>query len=438
MAVTRHHIIPYTPRRLLIAYHDRLQRWALIVAHRRFGKTVGCINDLIKRAITDGKENGRYCYVAPYFAQAKDVAWSYLKYYSECLWASDPNESELRVDLLNGARIRLYGADNADRMRGLGFDGMVIDEPAMMRSSVWGEVMRPTLSDRQGWATFIGTPAGHNHFYDLREIARHDSDWYYGEFKSSMTGLIAGEELAAAKRDMTPAQYEQEFECSFEAAIIGSYYAEEMRAADDEGRIGNVPHDLSLPVHTAWDLGIGDSTAIWFWQIAGKEIHVIDHYENAGFGLEHYAQVLADKPYRYGDDFVPQDAKARELGTGRTRVETLLGLRRRPRVVQSHTVEDGINAARVVLASTWFDELKCAKGLEALRQYRADYDDDKRTFRDKPLHDWTSHTADAFRYLAMAYRELKPPPEPKPKGKTLQTMTLNDVWTAQRRHEGRI
>jgi phage terminase large subunit len=431
-------VYPYRPRDLFKPYHARNKRWACIVAHRRFGKTVGCINDLIRRAVTDGKQDGRYGYLAPYYAQAKDVAWSYLKYYSKPAWAAEPNESELRVDLINGARIRLYGADNADRMRGLYFDGVVIDEPAMMRASVWGEVIRPTLSDRKGWATFIGTPAGHNHFHDIREIARKNPDWFYAEFKASNTGLLDAEELAAARADMTPEQFEQEFECSFEAAIMGAYFGKDVGQAEDEGRVCDVAYQPDIPVQTAWDLGIGDSTAIWFWQAIGDEIHVIDHYENSGFGLEHYAYVLGERYRGYGEDFVPHDAKARELGTGRTRVETLLSLRRRPRVVPSHTVEDGINAARVLFPKIWFDKTKCAKGLEALRQYRAEYDDDKRVFRNRPLHDWTSHSADAFRYMAMGYREIRPPkPEPA-KGKTMREMSLNDMWKAQRAPERRI
>lgn len=431
--------LPYTPRDLLLPYHRRSERWALIVAHRRFGKTVGCINDLIRRAAECGKKDGRYGYLAPYFSQAKDVAWSYLKFYSEPLWLAPPNESDLRVDLINGSRIRLYGADNADRMRGLYFDGVVIDEPAMMRGNVWGEVVRPTLSDRKGWATFIGTPAGHNHFYGLREIARKSGEWFYSEFKASASGLVDADELAAARLDMTPGQYAQEFECSFEAAITGAYYAEETRALLESGRLCDVPYDPALPVHTAWDLGIGDSTAIWFWQVSGQQIRVIDFYENSGFGLEHYADVLRDRGYRYGDDFVPQDAKARELGTGRTRVETLLGLKRRPRVVAPHTVEDGINAVRVVLGQCWFDKERCGDGFELLQMYRADYDEKHSVFRNRPLHDFTSHASDALRYMSMAYRELKPAaPPPKPCMKLQNELTMNDLWKTLQPRDGRI
>ena len=439
MATSRLIVLPYSPRHAFMPFHNRAQRFGVIVAHRRAGKTVACINELVKQAIKSGKQDGRYAYIAPYYAQAKDVAWTYLKRYSEPLWASEPNETELRVDLLGGARIRLYGADNADRLRGLYLDGCVLDEPALMRSGVWGEVIRPALSDRQGWAVFIGTPMGHNHFYDIWRDAQADpAEWFTMMLRASETGLLPPGELASSARQMTPEQYEQEFECSFEAAIRGAYYGHEMADADAKGRIGNVEYDHTLPVHTAWDLGIGDSTAIWFFQIAGNEPRLIDYYENAGFGLDHYARVLGDRGYVYGQDWVPQDAKVRELGTGRTRVETLISLKRKPRVVAAHKIMDGINAARVTIPLCWFDAAKCGPGIEALRQYRAEYDDDARTFKDAPLHDWTSHPADAFRYFAMAWRELKGlKPEP-PRGKTMREITLNEMWQLQKRPEGRI
>ena len=233
--------------------------------------------------------------------------------------------------------------------------------------------------------------------------------------RASETGLIPPGELEAARAIMTAEQYAQEWECSFDAAIIGAYYGREIAEAEEAKRIGHVPADPALKVHTAWDLGIGDSTAIWFFQVAANQIRVIDHYEASGHGLPHYAAVLAAKGYQYGHDYLPHDAKARDLGTGRTRIETFRELTGRvPRVLRAGKVMDGINAARVTMARCWFDESKCREGLEALRQYRADYDEKKRVFRDEPRHDWTSHTADAFRYMAMAWRELRPekPPEP--------------------------
>ena len=192
---------------------------------------------------------------------------------------------------------------------------------------------------------------------------------------------------------------------------------------------------MVLPVHTAWDLGIGDSTAIWFWQIVGHEIRVVDHYENHGYGLDHYAAVIKAKGYRQGTDFVPHDARVRELGTGRTRVGTMNLLGLRPKVAPDQKLMDGINAVRLTLPRVWFDSVKCATGLEALRQYRSDYDEKTRAFKDTPKHDWTSHSADAFRYLCVAWRELAKPAEQKPRHKDLRDMTLDELWASVPRKE---
>jgi phage terminase large subunit len=228
---------------------------------------------------------------------------------------------------------------------------------------------------------------------------------------------------------MTPEQIQQELECSFDAAITGAYFGKEIAQAERDGRIAAVDYDPAIKVYTAWDLGIGDSTAIWFWQIVGNEIHVIDHYEAHSQGLPHFAAVLASKEYQYAADWVPQDARARELGTGRTRVETLIQLRRSPRIVPAHHVEDGINAARMTLPRIWFDKDKCKDGIEALRQYRAEYDEKTKAFKDKPRHDWASHSADAFRYLCMAWRELAVSPEKKepPPLRGAENMTVDEL-----------
>lgn len=428
----RQAVIPYAPRRVFLPFHNRAERFAIGVAHRRCGKTVACINDMVKRAITSPKENYRAAYLAPYLKQAKDVAWEYLKRYSAPLWGKPPNESELYVQLLNGARLKIYGADNADALRGGYLDDATLDEYADMHPGVWGEIIRPMLADRQGTATFIGTPKGRNSFYEMFERAKGDPEWFPFYLPASETGILPQTELDAAAREMTPEQYAQEFECSFEAAIIGAYYGKDMAEAERQGRITDVPHEPELPVHTVWDLGIGDATAIWFWQVHANEIRVIDHYEAHGQGIEHYAQVLRSKPYTYAHDHVPHDAKVRELGTGRTRIETMLNLGLKPKLVPQHKVMDGINALRVLFPRIWWDREKCAKGLECLRQYRADYDDKARVFREAPKHDWTSHTADAARYLAMAYRELKPEViEPAKPVQGIRDMTFDQLMRMQ-------
>jgi phage terminase large subunit len=421
-------VIPYTPRAQFVDFHARHERWACIVAHRRAGKTVACINELIKAALLCNKPDPRFAYLAPYYTQAKDVAWNYLKKFSAVIPGVETNESELRVDFPNGGRVRLYGADNYDRMRGLYLDGVVLDEPADMDPRAWAEVVRPALSDRQGWATFIGTPKGRNGFHAIWENAGDDPAWFRAMLRASETGLVALSELEDARKAMTPEQYEQEYECSFDAAILGSYYGKDIAEAARQNRIREIAYDPEMPVHTAWDLGMGDSTAIWFFQVAPDGVRFIDHYENHSQPLGHYAGVLAAKPYKYADDWVPHDAKVRELGTGRTRVETLKSLGRKPRLVPDHKLMDGINAARVGFSRFWFDEVNCRLGLEALRQYRTEFDEKTKAYKDNPKHDWTSHTADAFRYAAMAWKEMKPEPTVKDvMAELLRPKTLNEI-----------
>jgi hypothetical protein len=285
------------------------------------------------------------------------------------------------------------------------------------------------LMDRKGWAAFIGTPKGRGDLFRLWERAQKDPTWFTLMLKASDSGLLDPAEIEAARLELSPQQFQQELECDFNIAILGAYWGKELDALESKGQICEVPYDSLLPVHTAWDLGIGDSTAIWFFQVAGKEVRIIDYYENHGQGLQHYASVLSSRGYRYGDDWVPHDAKVRELGTGRTRVETLLSLGRKPRIVPDHKIDDGINAVRVTLPSMWFDRAKCGDGIEACRQYQAEYDERARTFKNTPKHDWTSHPADGLRYLSMAYRELKPKPAEKPRN-SLRQPTLAEL-TAQ-------
>ena len=326
------------------------------------------------------------------------------------------------MDFPNGGRVRLYGTENYDRMRGLYLDGAVLDEPALMDPRVYPEVVRPALSDRKGWGDFIGTPNGKNHFYELcygdpegKFVgAANDPEWYFAIHRASETKLIPEDELRDLRKTMTPEQYEQELECSFTAAIIGAYFGKEMAEAEREGRICSVPHDPAVSVQTWWDLGIDDSTAIWFVQYVGREIHVIDYIESNGEALPYYARELDKRPYRYSDHILPHDAAARELGTGKTRVETLQSLGLRSAVVTpAQDVSDGINAARLLLPRCWFDEGKCKRGIEALRQYRREYDDKLKSFKSRPLHDWSSHGADAFRTGAMGGRVPSMPKKPK-------------------------
>lgn len=406
--------IPYAPRTLQLEIHNKAKRFSVIVCHRRFGKTVMAINHLIRAAVENRLERPRYAYIAPLYKQAKAVAWDYLKHYSLPIPGTMPNESELRVDLPNNARIALLGSDNPDALRGLYLDGVVLDEYAQMRPSVFSEIIRPALADRMGWAMFIGTPKGRNAFCELYEGAKGNEAWFTALYRASETHIIDFAELESSRAMMSRDEYAQEYECSFEAAIRGAYYAEQFRFLDAEKRIGSVPWEPSVPVQTAWDLGIDDATAIWFAQVVGREVHIIDYYEASGMGIEHYAQLLKSKPYTYADALLPHDGGAREKGTGISISQYLGRLGVRNIVLPVEDIEPGIQAVRMLLPKCWFDREKCADGLEALRQYRTEWDEKRETPRPRPVHDWTSHGADAFRYLSLGLRPMtqkKPRPE---------------------------
>jgi phage terminase large subunit len=315
------------------------------------------------------------------------------------------SETELSVRLPNNAEIRLFGADNPDALRGGYFDGVILDEYADMRPSIWGEILRPLLADRRGWAVHIGTPKGHNAFFEIHEQAQASPDWFSALLKASQTGLIPQEELDDARKMMTADQYAQEFECSFEAAIQGAIYAKELAAARKDGRIGRVPMDPALPVNTSWDLGVGDSTAIWFDQVVAKEVRFIDYYENSGEGLPHYAKVLQERGYVYGTHTAPHDIEVRELSNGRSRREVAKALGINFQIAPNVALEDGIHALRLLLPRCWFDETKCKAGLEALQHYRWEYNDRLGEFKSRPVHDWASHGSDSARYRALALRE---------------------------------
>jgi len=412
-------IIPYTPRIEFVPFHNRTQRWAVIVAHRRAGKTVACINDLVKGALQCLKKKPRFAYIAPTYSQAKDIVWDYLKEYALVVPGSVANESELRVDFPNGGRVRLYGSDNYDRLRGLYLDGVVNDEFGDQDPRGWTEVIRPTLSDRQGWGVFIGTPRGKNHFQERWEMSEGNEEWFRLMLKASQTNLVSEEDLADAKKELDYATYQAEYECSFAGSVVGSYYAYLLDEAEDDGRVTDVPWDPDLLVHTVWDIGFGDSTAIWFFQVKNGRVFLIDYHEQNGVGLDKYIELLRSKKYMYGKHVFPCDIQDPEFGSGKTRLATLaeLGVYERDIIicgVESRTdrkvpykIETGINAVRRLLPKCYFDKTLCEDGLNVLRNYRRKFDSKKKVFGKKPDHNWTSHGSDSFRYLAMSIDEVE-------------------------------
>ena len=380
------------------------------------------VNHLMQAIFDANEDRPQGAYIAPTYGQAKRIAWEYCKQFSSGLNQVRALESELRLELPGGRRLWLLGAENPDRLRGLYLDYVVLDEFADISPRLYPEIVRPALAERVGGALWVGTPRGHDHFWETfqtahRALSEGSPEWFACIFRASGTGVIPEAELSSIARTMSPEQYEQEFECSFTAGIMGSYYGRLLAEADRAGRTGNVPWIPELPVNTAWDLGISDSTAIWFYQESPAGRRYIDYYEAAGEGLSHYLNVLGSKPYKYGSHFQPPDIRVRDLGSGKSRYEFLRENGLRCTVVMQLPLQDGIEAARIVLQTCRFDARKCHRGLEALRQYRRQYDDARRDFRDRPRHDWTSHAADAFRMSAVN-SEWKPRDD-------LQRMTIS-------------
>ena len=398
--------IPYKPRPLQKEIHKSLARFSVLVCHRRFGKTVLTVNELIKKCLQCKLPRPRYYYIAPTYSMAKRIAWDYLKYYTSVLPKMEYHETELRADLPNGGRIQLLGCERPQTLKGLYMDGVVLDEVAQMPPKMWTEVIRPALSDRKGFMVAIGTPAGHNSFFDLYNHGLQDENWYAQSFKASETKIVDAEELAAAKSMMPPEIYEAEYECSFESSAIGAIYSQSIAKADTEGRITKVPYDSTIKVDTYWDLGMRDKTAIWFVQQKGSAIHLIDYFEDSGESLEYYASVLDERGYIYDTHYLPHDANVREIGTGKSRLEIAQSLGLVTSIVPKMSIEDGINATRMTLGRCWFDYEKTKDGLDALRQYRWAVTDKGET-KNRPQHDWTSHSADAFRYVCTGLQETK-------------------------------
>jgi len=388
--------IPYKPREWTKSLHEDKERWKVVVAHRRAGKTVATLNHLQRDALTI--PNSRFAYIAPTYKQSKNIAWDLLKYYARPIPGVKFNEAELRVDYPNGSRITLYGADNPDSLRGLGLWGVGFDEYSQQPSNIFTEIIRPALADHKGYAIWIGTPKGKNEFYRLYELGKKEENWLALFLTVDDTKLISEEELKDARKLMSEDEYQQEWFCSFEASIQGAYYAKEIAKAREEGRICSVPYDEFAEVHTWWDIGIGDSTAIGFFQRVGREWHWIDYYEASGEGLEFYVKMLKDKDYNYGKHYVPHDAKAREKGSGKSYVEVGKELGINFEIVPKLSIFQGINTVRMKFNTLWIDEKKCEKGLDALSQYRKEWNDKMGCFKTNPLHDWTSHAADMIRY----------------------------------------
>ena len=400
--------IPYKPRAQQALVHKELDkyRYAVLCCHRRFGKTVMVLNHLIRAALTNKNHNPRLAYIAPTYKQAKSIAWDYLKYYTKNIPGTKYNESELRCDFVNGARITLLSSEKFASIRGIYIDMVAIDEVAQVSQGLIDEVVTPALSDRKGKMFLIGTPKGMNNiFYDYYLKSQSDDKWYLYKAKASETKIVEKDELDAALAVMGEAKYQQEFECSFVGNIQGSIYGDLVDDLDDAKRIGGVPYNPAHLVNTAWDLGYTDACSIIFFQQVNHNIHIIDYYENEKEALPHYAEVLKEKEYIYGNHYAGHDVEQTDFSSGYSRREVAANYGIRFRVAPRINLEDGIHAVKMILPRCKIDSDKCSDLLIALRHYHRKYNDKERVYKIKPVHDFSSHPMDALRYLATGIQE---------------------------------
>lgn len=450
--------VKYEPRKQFLPFHMRNQRFACMVVHRRGGKTVASINELVARAIYTKKKDARYAYIAPFRNQAKDLGWTYLRRFTEGI-CEKVSESELSVTLThNHARIRIYGADNPEAFRGIYLDGVVVDEYGDMSPIIWGQILLPTLMDRKGWAVFIGTFKGRNHFWKIHERANGRSmkvgedaeyfkrNWFSYLLPASKSTIYTKEEFDAVRAETDEEEWEQEYECNPDATVRGTYYAKLIAKLQAKGQIYDKEAEWNpdLPVGIFTDIGRSDSTALWFYQRRQGGYALIDYEEGHGTGLDYYIDLVAKKPYKYEHWFVPHDAKARTLQSKRSTIEQLIDadeasrfcrwdaavplLQLCPRLAVQH----GIDAVRLILLDCYFSE-KTEAGVEALRAYCRRFDDITKSYADDPAHNWASHGADAFRYFALGVKDFRPPrrtlgPQEEPLEIQAPKICLDDLW----------
>ncbi len=417
--------VDWTPREYqlpLFQYLESGGKRAICVWHRRAGKDLTGINWI---SVCSIMRPGLYWHLFPTYNQGRKIAWEGMTKTGRKFISHFPkenivaiNNTEMRVTFKTGSIYQVVGSDNPDRLVGANPIGIILSEYALQDPRAW-DYIRPILLENEGWAVFIYTPRGRNHGYTLLNHAKKNAKWFTQVLSVNDTMAVPVEAIDEEREAGMPEELiQQEFYCSFDAALVGAYYGNHMKAALDTGRIGQFPYDSQLMVNTAWDLGIGDQTVILFYQVLGQQIRIIDCYSNSGEGLQHYVNILEKghrSQYVYGNHYAPHDIMAKDLSTGRTRLETAQSLGLRFRVVPKMSIEDGIEAVRSILSRIYWNEDRNTEHLiEAARQYRKEWDDKKRCFHDRPYHDWTSDFMDALRYLALSVRRETMKREPLP------------------------
>lgn len=403
-----------------------LQIW-----HRRSGKDKTNIADVVPRRLI--KDPCLVKYVYPTLVMARDNLWDglggdgyrYMNHLPDDLRIGKPNDTRMTVKLKNNfynpaeanhSLFQAAGSDNAESLRGGNARLYIFSEWADQDPNAW-DVVEPILRENNGIAIFNTTPKGDNHARGLYEYAKNNPEWFVQILTANDTGVFTPAQLVSIKQDIIDrfaangrseeeavAYFEQEYLCSFESPVVGAYYGAAVRKAELAGRITNVPYEQQLPVNTAWDLGMDDSMTIWFYQTIGAEIRIIDYYENSGEGIEFYIKILQDRKYIYGKHYGPHDIEVKEIGTGVSRKATAKRLGVDFQVAPKLGVDEGINAARSIFAQCYFDKVKCNRGIQCLKNYKKAWNEKMKVFSNSPQHNWASHGADAFRYLAVSYK----------------------------------
>ena len=412
-----HRFAPRGYQLLILSALDSGIKRAVCVWHRRAGKDKTGLNYMIKEM---GKKVGVYYYFMPTYNQGRKIIWDgidksgmrFIEHFPKDLIVGKPNESEMKIRFKTGSLFQIVGTDRIDTIVGTNPIGCVFSEYALQNPQAW-DFIRPILRENKGWALFLYTPRGHNHGYELYNMAQLNPDWFCqmltvdDTLRPDKTPVITPADIEAERDEgMDEDLIQQEYYCSFEGAMSGSYYGRYLQKAIEEGRVADVPYDYNLKVNTAWDLGIGDSMAIWFFQVHSNTFRLIDYYESSGESLVHYVKVLEDKKYLYEKHYAPHDIKVRELTTGKTRLETARKLGINFQVIPNFPLEEGIDAARRIFNRCWFDKVKVKQGIDALMNYHKEYDEKRQEFKQHPVHDWSSHAADAFRMLALGVQDL--------------------------------
>lgn len=379
--------------------------------HRRSGKDKLDLNIVIREMV---EVVGIYYYFFPTYAQGKKALWDgigkdgfkYIDHFPKELLDGKPNDTEMKIKMRNGSLFQVIGTDDIDRVVGTNPRGCIFSEYSLQNPKAW-DYIRPILAENKGWAIFNYTPRGKNHGFDLYEIALSNPKWFVSKLTIDDTHVLSKEDIEEERiSGMTEDMIQQEYYVSFTAAIQGAYYWKQYDEAEKKNRFTNVPYDPVLPVYTVWDLGVSDAMAIGFYQVVGTEVHMIDYYEHNNVGLPHYIKVLQDRGYVYGKHFAPHDVKAKELTTGKTRLETAKTLGITFEVVPQIGVQNGIDAGRGMFSRLWVDKEKCKEWLKLIPQYTKEYDEDNKIFKDNPNHDWTSHGADMYRYASVVIDKM--------------------------------